>query len=136
MVWGKFVLFVVSVIVLMFIFNKIMTKVLKVEIKTIFSNRYVNDLHKKIGGILSIISVAIMIIFNMWQIEHSDLASISWYFLGLIMIFFVLDALLRAFMEWKYASNCKDYIYTLSEMLFMILVIFACVQTYFGGLIN
>lgn len=131
MVWGKAILFVVSVFMLMFIFNKIMTKVLKLEKKNIFSNRYVNNLHKKIGGILSITFLVITIVFNMWQIEHPELVNISWYFLGALMIYFILDELVRSFMEWKYATNRKDYVYTLSEMLFMIIVIFAFAQTYF-----
>lgn len=136
MVWGKAILFFVSVFILMFIFNKILTRVMKVEKKNIFSNRYVNDLHKKIGGILLIMFFVISIVFNMWQIEHSEFEKISWYFLGFVIIFFVLDALVRAFMEWKYATNRMDYIYTLSEMLFMIIVIFACAKTYFLGLMN
>ncbi|MFJ7973973.1 DUF4181 domain-containing protein [Psychrobacillus sp. NPDC096389] len=136
MVWAKAILFFVSIFILMFIFNKIMTRVMKVEKKNIFSNRYVNDLHKKIGGILPIMFFIISIVFNMWQIEHSEFENISLYFLGFVIIFFVLDALVRAFMEWKYATNRMDYIYTLSEMLFMIIVIFACAKTYFSGFMN
>ncbi|GGA25208.1 DUF4181 domain-containing protein [Psychrobacillus lasiicapitis] len=132
MVWIKIGLFVFSIFVLMFIFNKIMTKVLKVEKKSIFSNRYVNDLHKKNGEIISISFLVIIIAFNMWKFENPELANSPWYFLGVIIIFFVLDALVRALMEWKYATNRKEYIYTLCEMLFMIIIIYGFALTLWG----
>ncbi|MFJ5771576.1 DUF4181 domain-containing protein [Psychrobacillus sp. NPDC093180] len=132
MVWIKIGLFVVSIFILMYIFNKIMTKVLKVDKKSMFSNRYVNDLHKKIGEIISITFLVIIIAFNMWKFENPELANSTWYFLGVIMIFFVLDALVRALMERKYATNRKEYIYTLCEMSFMIIIIYGFAQTFWG----
>lgn len=51
MVWGKIVLFVVAIFVLMFIFNTVMAKVLKVEKRSLFFNNHVNELHKKWGDI-------------------------------------------------------------------------------------
>lgn len=113
-----------------------MTKVLKVENRGMFSNRYANDLHKKVGGIIHIAFFVLIIGFNMWQFEHPELANIPWYFFGFLMIYFVLDELVRAFMEWKYATNRKDYIYTLSEMVFMLIILLAFAQTNFLGSIN
>ncbi|TQR10954.1 DUF4181 domain-containing protein [Psychrobacillus soli] len=136
MLWGKIILFIVAMFVLMFIFNKVMAKLLKVDKRSLFSTSHVNGLHKKIGGILSVTFLVVFIIFNMRQFESPKLANSPWYFLGILMIYFVLDELVRAFMEWKYATNRKDYIYTLSEMLFMVIVIFGVVQTNFLGLID
>lgn len=136
MVWGKIVLLIVAMFVLMFIFNRIMLKLLKVEKKKMFSYNHVNGLHKKNDWILRIAFIIVIIIFNMRQFESPELANSPWYFLGVLIIYFVLDELVRAFMEWKYATNRKDYIYTLSEMLFMIIVIFAFAQTNFLGLID
>ena len=113
-----------------------MAKVLKVEKKRIFSNSYVNAVHKKIGGILGITLLVIILVLNMRQFEDPELATDPWYFLGFLMVFFVLDELVRAFMEWKYATNRRDYLYKLSEMLFMVIIIFTFAQTNFLGLIN
>ncbi|SES34391.1 DUF4181 domain-containing protein [Psychrobacillus sp. OK032] len=134
--WVKIILLLVAMFVLTFIFNKVITKVLKVDKKSSFSNSYVNDLHKKIGGILSITFLVIIIVFNMRQFESPELAKSPWYFLGVLMIYFVIDQLVRAFMEWKYAINRKDYIYTLSEMFLIIIIIFVFAQTNFLGLID
>lgn len=113
-----------------------MAKVLKVEKKHIFSNNYVNELHKKLDWILRIAFIIVFIVFNMGKIEYPQLANNPWYFLGVLSIIFVLGQLVRVFMEWKYATNRRDYLYTLSEMLFMVIIIFTFAQTNFLGLIN
>ncbi|MDI2588447.1 DUF4181 domain-containing protein [Psychrobacillus sp. NEAU-3TGS] len=136
MLLGKIFLFIVAMFLVMFIFNRIMAKVLKVEKKRIFSNNYVNELHKKLDWILLIAFIIVFIVFNMGKIEYPQLANNPWYFLGVLSIIFVLGQLVRVFMEWKYATNRRDYLYTLSEMLFMVIIIFTFAQTNFLGLIN
>ncbi|WP_144511286.1 DUF4181 domain-containing protein [Bacillus sp. FJAT-22090] len=136
MAWGMIALFVFSLFVLIFIFNTIMAKVLKVEKRSLFSAKFVNKLHKKIEGILRITFLIIYIIFTMRQIESPELTNSPWYFLSILMIYLVLDELVRAFMEWKYAINRKEYIYTLSELLFIGMLIIVCAQSNFFGMIK
>ena len=136
MVWVEIGLIVIAMIVLMFIFNRVMAKVLKVEKKRLFSFNHVNELHKKIDGILRITYLAVYIVFSFRMIETGEFANSAWYFIGIVFIYFLLDELLRAFMEWKYATNRKDYLYTLSEMLFMSSIILVLVQTNFMGVVD
>ncbi|MEG0385769.1 MAG: DUF4181 domain-containing protein [Solibacillus sp.] len=57
---------------------------------------------------------------------------IPWF---VISIFLLLSELLRAFMEWKYAENKRDYIATITELLFGIGVALLLISTDFFGLL-
>lgn len=128
--------FFVALLLLIFCFQAVIAKVLNVEKRRLFSSKSVNNLHKKIEGILRITFLIIYIVFIMRQFEAPELANSPWYFLSVLMIYFVLDELVRAFMEWKYAINRKEYMYTLSELLFIVMLIIVCVQYNFFGFIK
>lgn len=71
------------------------------------------------------------------MIENNKI-KIPWYFKTsfIIIVFLIASELLRAFMEWKYAENKRDFVATIAEMMFMIGIVFLTITTDFFGLLN
>ncbi|MFX3675226.1 MAG: DUF4181 domain-containing protein [Paenisporosarcina sp.] len=113
---GKIIIWLIGCLASMTIINAIMRKVLSVERKKFFSYNFINDSHKKgewvirISFTIILISIAVYDVFNPFYI----FAAIGF---GIFLSGF------RVIFEKKYAENPKDYIYTLSEMGFAIVII-------------
>ncbi|MDY0236339.1 MAG: DUF4181 domain-containing protein [Gudongella sp.] len=120
MFWIKlfFVLAVLSLLI--FIFNTAMRKFLKVEKRKIFSYNHVNEKHKKIDWTIRISFLIIFLITYFYQTRSSD--RVIWYLETwfVILMFLVISEIVRAFMEWKYAENRKAYIFTISQLIFIL----------------
>lgn len=52
----------------------------------------------------------------------------------LMIIFIVVSETVRAMMEWKLAVNKKDYIFTISQLVFGVILLLTVVKTNFLGL--
>lgn len=120
--WIKLVVIIGSVLLLLFVFNIVMGKLLGVERKKFFSYNHVNDLHKNIDWTLRIILILVMlsiiIVINSIQRPVIPMpTSVA------LTIFIIISEAVRAFMEWKYASNPRDYILTLSQLGLYIIIL-------------
>jgi len=135
--WLKLIFLIVILSLLFFIFNSVMRRWLKVDKKKFFSTlNHLNDKHKKVDWTIRIIFISFMIVgfyFNstrdyterIWFLE-------PWYLLfGLT----ILSEAVRAFMEWKYADNKNAYLFTLSQLVFGMIVVISILTTNFFGMI-
>lgn len=120
----KLILVLVAVALIFLVFNYFIRKLLKVEKKPWFSYNHVNNLHKKIDWAIRISSVIVIIASTYFRIYEESLA-FPWYFeiWFILIVFIVLSESVRAFMDWKYDTNPKTYILTLSEMVLVIVLI-------------
>ncbi|WP_097150927.1 DUF4181 domain-containing protein [Ureibacillus acetophenoni] len=98
--------------------------------ETRFSYNHVNDIHKKIDWAIRITSVIVIIASTYFRIYEEPL-EFPWYFeiWFILIVFIVLSESVRAFMEWKYDTNPRTYILTLSEMVLLIGLIILVVNT-------
>src|SRR5690606_32066859 len=112
--WLKLVLLLTIISLLIFIFNFIMRKWLKVDKKPSFFISYVNDKHKKIHRLILVAFLIILTIGFMINVTRHPMESV-WFLEPYILVFFffVTSEIARATMERKYAPNKKDYILTL-----------------------
>lgn len=126
--WIKLIVIIGSILLLFSVFNILMSKLLGVEKKKSFSYNHVNDLHKKLDWTLRIIYVLVMLFIL--AIISTQGTAMPMVFLISAAIFLVISETIRAFKEWKYASNPKDYILTLSQ-LGLAIIVFCSVIYYF-----
>ena len=120
MFW-KFVLIVIIIFALVSIAKLLLRKLLKIEKvkRDFFSYNYINELHRKIDNGLRIFSVITLILLFYVQLFY--LEDIIYLVLIGLIVFMVLDYIVRAFFEWKYTQYPKQSILTLTEM-FLILI--------------
>lgn len=134
---GTLLLFLIVVILVINFFGFVIRKLLGVERKKWFSYNHLNERHKKLDWLVRIFFVILLFISNYYT-NYNDILGTYWYFETwfIIIVFLITSELLRTFMEWKYAENKKDFIATLSEMLFAISILFLTIVTDFFGLFN
>lgn len=133
--WLKFLLFLVIIGLLMFSFNTITRKVLKVKKKRAFSYNHLNGLHKKIDWTIRITFVVAIIvggIINTSRLPLNPILFLEPYFLLIMLIF--LTEIVTAVMEWKYAENRNAYIFTVLQLIFITILLFTIYITDFFGL--
>lgn len=108
---------------LMFVFESVMRKYLKVEKRKSFSFNHVNEKHKKIDLTIKISFIIIFLITVFYLIMTSS--EPIWYLEPsfLVIVFLVISETTRAFMEWKYEENQKAYIYTIIQLVFILMLI-------------
>ncbi|SEI02249.1 protein of unknown function [Halobacillus karajensis] len=128
----KLTLWVVMILLFWLAFNKIMRKWLNVERNNFFSYNHVNEKHKKIDWTIRIITMISLLLTipisftqNFWLIQ-------PWF---LIIIFVVVSETVRAVMERKYAENPNAYKFTISQIIFVLLLFFTLLQTDLFGLV-
>ena len=130
---------VASFLILIIIINDVVSKLLGVEKKSLFSYQHVNDRHKKIEWVIRITFILFIVIGTYINIqrEHSE----SLWFLetwNILIVFIIIVDLLQAFMEWKYVENKKVYISTLIQLGFfvvLLLLIFVLINNHFFGMV-
>ena len=132
--WQKLVFLIVILSLSFFIFNLIMSRWLKVEKRKLFSHNHVNDKHKKIDWTIRIIFIIFMILGSFINATRDYTERIwfleRWCFLlGLT----ILAEAIRAFMERRYADKKNAYIFTLSQLLFGMIVVISILTTNFWG---
>ncbi|MGE7909672.1 DUF4181 domain-containing protein [Lysinibacillus xylanilyticus] len=135
--FGPLMLFLIVVVLVINIFGFVIRKVLGVERKKWFSYNHINERHKKLDWSVRIIFMSLFFISSYYMIDN-DTLGIPWYFETwfILIVFLITSEMLRAFMEWKYAENKKDFVATIAEMVFMIIIVFLVITTGFFGLFN
>jgi len=119
------------------IFGFVIRKLLGVERKKWFSYNHINERHKKLDWSVRIIFIGLCFISSYYMIDN-DTLGIPWYFETwfILIVFLITSEMLRAFMEWRYAENKRDFVATIAEMVFMIIIVFLVITTGFFGLFN
>ncbi|MED2793460.1 DUF4181 domain-containing protein [Bacillus wiedmannii] len=88
---------------------------LNMEKRGFFGYKHVNSLHVKIEIGLIIIYI-IGSCYYMFKFEHSKMAYVMFIYLGI-------SSTLRAWMEWKYNRESKEYILSITGMVAFILML-------------
>ena len=133
--WLELILVIVITALAFYIFGFLMRKWLKVEKKKLFSHNHVNDMHKKIDWTLRVIFIAFLIVGTFYNAERGYLERI-WYIepWSLLIGLTIMTETVRAFMEWRYNPDKNDYIFTLSQLAFGILLVIVVISTNFFGM--
>jgi len=133
--WLKFFLFLFVLWLVMFLFSRIVRRILKVEKKKMFSYNHLNEWHKKIDWTIRIVFIVVMIvgvIINSSRFPLNPILFLEPYFL-LIMLTFSTE-IVTAVMEWKYAENRNSYIFTVLQLIFIAILLLTMFITGFFGL--
>ncbi len=136
-IWIKLFLFIGILLLLSFIFSFLMRNFLNVEKRKAFSYNHVNEKHKRIDRIIRTSFIIILLITQIFIIARV-IKEPTWYLKtpSLIIIFSVASGIVRAFMEWKYAENRKEYIFTISELSFTLILVLILLSTNFFNFFN
>ena len=115
----------------MFVFNSLMRKYLKIGKRKIFSYNHVNEKHKKIDWIIRITYIIMALITLFYQ--SGNINGVSWYFelWFVVLVFLTTSEMVRAFMEWKYSESRREYIFTISQLIFTLALIGITIATSF-----
>lgn len=134
--WLALLLLLAIVMLLFLLFNAVMRKWLQVEKKKLFSYNHINEKHKKMDWTIRVVFLVVLLLGNFINVTREPMEWF-WFFETwfLLIVFIVVSETVRAVMEWKYAVNKKDYIFTISQLIFGVLLILTVTQTNFWGLI-
>ena len=113
----KFVIVLIVAYLLSFFGEKILRRVINVEKRKSFIYQPVNKSQKKGERVLLVlffISLFIQIVYSSPSFETSTV----------LIIFLIVLNLYRAFMEWKYQKESKEYIITLCSLVFFAIFIY------------
>ncbi|MFJ7886880.1 DUF4181 domain-containing protein [Lysinibacillus xylanilyticus] len=134
--FGTLMLFLIVLVLVINIFGFVIRKLLGVERKKCFSYNHINERHKKLDWSVRIIFILFFI--SSYYMIDDDTLGIPWYFETwfILIVFLITSEMLRAFMEWKYAENKRDFVATIAETVFMISIVFLVITTGFFGLFN
>lgn len=104
-------------LLLLWIFNWVTRKLLKVEKKPIFSYNHINEQHKKVDWTIRITFIVVFLISLViyqttpgWPVQPAVL----------LIIFLIVLEVARAVFEKKYAENENDYKFTLYQLGFAV----------------
>ncbi|MGE7999763.1 DUF4181 domain-containing protein [Lysinibacillus sp. NPDC093190] len=131
------ILFLIGLLLVISTFGFVIRKLLGVERKKWFSYNHLNERHKKLDWTVRIIFTSLFLISSYYTI-YNDSVGTPWYFgtWFIIIVFLITSEMLRAFMEWRYAENKRDFVATIAEMMFMISIVLLTIKTDFFGLFN
>ncbi|MGD6833906.1 DUF4181 domain-containing protein [Sutcliffiella halmapala] len=135
--WLKLLLVLCVFGVVLYFFNSMMRKLLKVEKKKFFSYNHINENHKKIDWTIRIIFVGSILVGYFLNVQN-DLSQGYWFLepYFLLFLFIILSEIATAIMEWKYAKNKNAYLYTIFQLLFIVTFILIMFSTDFFGIIK
>jgi len=132
----KFILLLVIIVCLYVLFSMVMRKIFKVNRKEFFSYNHINDTHKKwdwtTRAIFIVIFFTLVIIYSINNFMITTMFLQPW-FIMIILIF--TSGVIRVWMEWKYAENRNDFKYTISELIFILILFVVLFTTDFLWLI-
>ncbi|MER2079357.1 DUF4181 domain-containing protein [Psychrobacillus psychrotolerans] len=121
---------------LFLLFNAVMRKWLQVEKKKLFSYNHINEKHKKMDWTIRVVFLVVLLLGNFINVTREPMEWFrffeTWF---LLIVFIVVSETVRAVMEWKYEVSKKDYIFTISQLIFGVLLILTVIQNNFWGLI-
>ncbi|MEC5422946.1 DUF4181 domain-containing protein [Virgibacillus sp. C22-A2] len=133
--WIKFFLVLIIFVLLLVVFNALMRRWLKVEKKRLFSYNHINQQHKKIDWTIRITFIAIFLFGYFYNISAEPYERVWFLEIWILMfIFIMVSQTVQAIMEWKYAGNRKAYILTISELLFIGILLISMFSTNVFGL--
>lgn len=118
-------------IVIQIFLNVWLRKKLEVRKKEWFSYNHVNKLHKWLDWSLRFVMMFALLISFVITFS-SETNEFAWLLLTILMARYILDGLLRTFMEWKYYPGRKDYIVTLINTI----VLFFYICMFYIWIIN
>lgn len=135
--WLKLLLVLSIFVVVLYLYNSMIRKFLKVEKKKFFSYNHINEKHKKIDWTIRIIIVVGMLVGYFTNVQN-DLSDGYWFLetYFLLFLFIVITEIATAIMEWKYAKNKNAYLVTIFQLLFIVAFMLIMFATDFVGLIN
>ncbi|TLS36279.1 DUF4181 domain-containing protein [Pseudalkalibacillus caeni] len=114
-----------------------MRKWLKVDKKKLFSYNHVNEKHKKVDWTIRITFLIVLLFgFFLALINISNGRAWIWEPSFVLFIYIIVSETARAIMEWKYATNRKAYILTVSQLGFTVIIILSVFFTNFFGLLR
>ncbi|AIY05265.1 hypothetical protein Plano_1300 [Planococcus sp. PAMC 21323] len=133
--WLHFLLLLIILFVLMALFNAILRRWLGVEKPKAFSHNHVNNQHKKIDWSIRIFFMTLIVLGFFINVSRplgeSYLLLEPWFLLfGLVFI----TEIVRAIMEKKYAKNPNAYIYTIGQLVFILVLLILLFTTDFFGM--
>lgn len=112
----KLILFIGGMLVILFLVNLFLRKVLGIEKRHFLKANYVNDRHKKVEFRLNLVSAAGVAAAAFYGYGKSGL-----YPLYAVAIFALIGIFYRIYMEKKYAENPREYLVTLFEFPLVVL---------------
>lgn len=118
--WQQMALFLIGSGIIIFLGNLLIRKWLGVKRKKLFSYNYVNGFHKKGEWVIRILFI---VSYGALAGILYDSAYSSQYLLLNAFAFILLLAVFRAIMEKRNAENPNDYLYTLFESSFALVVV-------------
>ncbi|SDJ09065.1 DUF4181 domain-containing protein [Salimicrobium halophilum] len=129
MFWLQSIVFLGIFVLFGSLFDTAMRKLLNVEKKSLFPTDYLSDTHRKVEWTLRAIFIVTLLV-GVLIAGTTPSGQVFWLLEPYVLVFlFVLVTQLgRAFMEWKHAENRNDYIFTLSQVAFLsvlVIVLFA-----------
>lgn len=130
----KFILLLFALWLIVFLFDEVMRRLLKVERRKLFSYNHVNSRHKKIDWGFRIAAIIWIVVGGFVNIARypSTILFLEPYFVLLAMIF--LTEFVRIWMEWKYAENRNAYLLTLFQLIFIAIILIVLYMTNIFGL--
>ncbi|TWT06364.1 DUF4181 domain-containing protein [Planococcus sp. CPCC 101016] len=111
----RFALFLLGAGSSIYLVNILLRKIFGVERKEFFSDNRVNETHKKWDRIVNGLSAVIVFVTSFAVYEYGPAASL--YLLLITAAVGLVQVLVRAGFEKKYADNTNEYLYTLFESL-------------------
>ncbi|MEG0385593.1 MAG: DUF4181 domain-containing protein [Solibacillus sp.] len=132
---GAFIILLLVLFLVFWIFDVVIRKLLGADKRKSFSYNHVNSKHKKIDWSVRITFMILLLLSHYYTFYNNTFEN-YWYMEPwfVLISFFLVSDLLRAFMEWKYAENRKNFIATIAELLFGLSVILSLIMTDFFGL--
>lgn len=132
--WLKLFLFLGIFGLILFLFNIVMRKLLRVEKANFLSYNHLNEKHKKLDWIIRITFIIVLLIgfsINTSRGPMEEIWFLEPYFVLFISIIATETA--RAYMQWKYDTNRNAYIFTISQLVFFIILYVSLYTTNFFG---
>ncbi|MFJ7973763.1 DUF4181 domain-containing protein [Psychrobacillus sp. NPDC096389] len=128
MFWLKFGLITIIVFVFISTVKLLLRSILKMEKvkKEFFSFNHINELHRKIEkGLRTLSGITLLILSYVLLFYYEDLIYLI---LIAVIVFIVLDYMIRAFFEWKFTRYPKQSILTVTEMIIILSAIIIVIE--------
>ena len=120
MIFLKIVIFLLLVLLVSYFFEKLLRKIANVEKRKGYIYKPVNKRHK-VGQRIILILYFIGLIIN-------GFSSTNFEFSTLMLIFLLVLFLHRAYMEWKYNKESREYIITFSGTVYMVVLFYIFIK--------
>jgi Domain of unknown function (DUF4181) len=134
--WIKFFLLLAIILLLLISFHALLRKWFRVERSKFFSYNHVNAKHKKIDWILRITTIVVILLFTpVVMMTGINNFSLIVHPSSILIIFIIVSEIVRIVMERKYAKNPNAYKVTLSQLIFLCILLLTLYTTDFWGLI-